>query len=507
MAVFKYPGRCLARLKNIYRAEPGYKDLPFLLLREINKIEDWLVTTRVTYFNEPAVHNETWNWNDDADYSSSNYERDKIYARAVYNFILQIINEKKQHDEALLKLYASHLALLNGDPDTSLQLLSQITNEQQLPANVRSQLAINRFLLHLEKGFDQKTEDEFIRIVTRSKAKSGIYDDELMKDQLVLYTSRKLLKEGLKTKGLMLMSRTNRAIGQLPIGDYRRVHQVIAETATPKEYDEMIAILDKKHKTAFERFVTQGPFGSPGAYYDYSDSLYWDTNTLLDDKASWFIRNHDLVSALAVMQQMPDSFWSERPFSDYIKGNPFYLNVNNAHPVTKADKLSLGKKQVVEAMLRLEKLAAADKQKAPECYFQLANAWYNMTWYGKNWLMVKQWWSTSEPGWNDELKRQPVFYRDYYGCNMAKEYYLKALQSTSDKNLASLCCLMAGICEDHYREYMSLLRDAYDDYEPGPNPYKVRLKRKGMKTDVYDQLTVNECALYFDFIKQYNRRL
>jgi hypothetical protein len=66
---------------------------------------------------------------------------------------------------------------------------------------------------------------------------------------------------------------------------------------------------------------------------------------------------------------------------------------------------------------------------------------------------------------------------------------------------------MAGICEDHYREYMSLLRDAYDDYEPGPNPYKVRLKRKGMKTDVYDQLTVNECALYFDFIKQYNRRL
>jgi hypothetical protein len=509
MQVFNYAGRSLSGIRRIYQAEPGYKDLAFVLLREINKVEDWLVTNKVTGFGTPAVYNENWFSNYEYNEARSvNYRSDKMYAKELYDFVLGVIKDDRQKDAALLKLYAAHLALLNSDMNASAQLLAGIKNEKDLPLNVRSQLAINRFLLHLEKGFDQETEDELMRIISKSPGQLGIYDAEIMKDQLILYTSRKLIKQGHKTKGLMLMSQTSRALGELPIGQYKRVYQELEENATPTVYDEILMTVTKKNKTAFEKLVSN-PFSSPGNYYEYDDSDQWDRDKLLDCKASWYIRNHDLESALAVMKQLPDSFWSKEPQSFFIGGDPFFVNVYKPHGSIANDKLNLNKRQVVEAMIGLGRLAGRDPQKAAECYYQLANAWFNMTWYGKNWLMVKQWWSTNEDFANEELKRRPAFYKDYFGCFTAKEYYLKALKLTKDKNLASLCCYMAGVCEDHFQEYSYRLKSKdgdIDNYEAKPNPYTTWLKRKGFNSAVYEEL-VSECALYADFIRQYNKSL
>ena len=45
------------------------------------------------------------------------------------------------------------------------------------------------------------------------------------------------------------------------------------------------------------------------------------------DASSWYIRNYRLKEALAVLEQIPDSVWLQEPYSDYIRGNAFYLNV------------------------------------------------------------------------------------------------------------------------------------------------------------------------------------
>ena len=67
------------------------------------------------------------------------------------------------------------------------------------------------------------------------------------------------------------------------------------------------------------------------------------------------------------------------------------------------DKRNLNKKQVIEEMIRLEQLTNANPQKAAVCYYQLANAWYNMSWYGKNWMMVRQWWSSNDTFYNKKI--------------------------------------------------------------------------------------------------------
>lgn len=513
MQVFNYPGRSLSLIREIYNAEPDYNDLPFLLLREINKIEDWLVTTKLTKFESPATGPGNWwlNGQSDSEYESNpalNYKRDKEYAKQLYNFLLQLIAEKKQKNISLLQLYTAHLALINNDPAASEQLLSQIKDESQLPPNVKTQLRINRFLLLLEKGFSKQVEDEFMGIVKQSSQKLGIYDAEIMKDQLILYTARKLINKGEKAKGLMLIGQTKRALGELPIDTYRGVYQEMEETATPVVYDQMISILEKKNKTSFEKFITNNTIKDPWSYYSDESEYRLDKNKILDCKASWYIRNYSLEKALNVLQQIPDSFWKKEPYSYYIGGNPFYLNVNDAHRVTKNDKLDLNKKEVVEQMIRLEAMAKASPEKAGMCYFQLANAWYNMTWFGKNWLMVKQWWSINENGHiYPYLNRS--FNEDYYGCKKAREYYLLALKTTKDKELALLCCFIAGKCENNFQRYQFYLKNPSadrTDYSFSGNPYINRLKQKGVTEDKYDNL-VKECALYIDYINKYNKVL
>jgi hypothetical protein len=208
------------------------------------------------------------------------------------------------------------------------------------------------------------------------------------------------------------------------------------------------------------------------------------------------------------MNQLPRGFYQQEPYSDYINGDPFLVNIYNPHN-TDSDKKRLNKKQVVEQMIRLEQVAMNDPRKRAECYFQLANAWYNMTYHGKNWLMVKQWWSAREISGYNPAFRRTNFNDEYYGCQYAKSLYLKALHSTKDKKLAALSYFMVEQCNRHNRFYQSMLRNRRQywwDYSDQVKPDYGKAKSKGVDIGYYKSL-VNECELYQSFIRQYNRNL
>ncbi|HEY6900636.1 MAG TPA: hypothetical protein VI233_08340 [Puia sp.] len=507
MAVFNYPGRALSAIQKIYAAEPGYREIPFLLLREINKIEDWLVTSKVTGF-QPAVYNATYFWQEDgeasANYNQSNWLADRAYASRCGQFIQRLIEDKKSTQPALLHLYSAHLSMLTGDYKTAGEQLQAAGAYKHLPRNLRSQIAINRFLLQLEnQPVDASLEKNFLSLIREPAEQLGIYDADIMKDQLVLYTARKMIKKGNKAKGLMLLSRTRRTLGTLPIPSYKDVYQEISEAAAPADFDSMIAILDRTDKTPFEKFITTGIFRSPKEYYDWSDSLVWDRNRLQDMKASWYLRNNDLDAAVQVLHKIPDSFWRREPYKDYIGGNPFFLNIYKAGHYYGKRNVSYNKRTIVEKMLELRSIAATTPSKRAECYFQLANAWYNMSYYGNNWLMVKRWWSVDELG-DDVPTERSGFNDNYYGCGRAKEFYLQAMRETHDKKLAALCCFMAGQCEENRRDYIRLTRPpnkrGAEVYFA--NPYLAELKDK----HYYEEL-VDECAVYNDYIRTFDRAL
>lgn len=509
MKVLNYPGRALSMIEAIYAEEPGYTEIPFVLLREINKIEDWLLTNRLTSF--PSA---TGNSGDDRVFTDDwahdmviNRQADQAYAKKLNRFLLRLVNEKKVMQPWLIRLYASHLAMITGDQITAGVQLEAAAKSKNLPLNVRTQIAINRFLLQLETALqiDVSIENNLVRLLRQPAKQSGIYDAGIMKDQLILYTARKMISKGSRAKGLMLLSKTNRAWADLPIGKYKNVYQEITEIATPADYDSIIAILGHHLKTPFEKFVTEGSFGSPDKYYGWYDEkgLTWNKNRLLDGKASWYIRNNNLQAALQTLQQIPASFWEKEPYKEYTGGNPFFLSVYETGRYYGKRVINYNKRTIIERMLQLQSIAARIPSKKAECHYQLANAWYNMTWYGNNWLMVKPWRSMHELYYN--VKRNS-FNDFYYGCNRARELYIQAMKETSDKKLAILCCFMAEQCDSRQKDYMLAVYKQSPGTGDRKNPYLRDLKQKGISEDSYLEF-VNECALYQDYTRTFDKAL
>ncbi len=507
MKVFNDPGKSLNAIEQLYAREPAYKELPFLLLREINKVEDWLVTTQVTDFETPAVYGTDFWENKYSEQAAANYRNDKAYAKELYAFLQRTIVENKNKPKILLHLYAAHLALLNKDYEASSHHLERAAAQKVTSVKERTQLAVSRFLLQLEKGFDKGAEAAFMRIMLTPNEKLGVYDAGILKNQLVLYTARKMMQKGDRGKGLLLLSKTNRALGELPIGAYKGLYQEMEERADEGDYNVMLNIFDKKAKTTFERFVCAKKIHTPldnYEWYEDSTAAALSRNKLLDCKVSWYLRQHRLKEAYATAQKLPAGFYEQSPYTDYIGGDPFFLNVHSAHDISRQDKQSLNKKEVIEEMLRVERLAKKNKSKEAECYFRLANAWYNMTWYGKNWLMVKQWWSINEPGDAYGYVRQTPFNDDYYGCQQAQACYEKAMQTTGDKKLKALCFFMWEECGRNYDYYIKRVKRMKDaDYRYGAN--YIRAKRKGIDEGYYKAI-VEECETYQSFIGQYNKR-
>jgi hypothetical protein len=522
MKVFNFPGRTLADIQNIYKSEPGYREIPFLFLREINKTEDWLETGQVTGF-KPAVHDATygWQWGETyRRYNQANFQADRAYASQLNDFLLRVANDGRAAQPALLYLFSAHLSMLLGDNVNAGKRLQAAGAFAGLPRNVKSQIAINRFLLSLDirKELDDSLQAKLLELLREPAVRLGMYDADIMKDQLILYTARKMIRWGDKARGLMLLSRTRRALGELPISEYKDVYQEIAETAEPSDYDKMIKILDRGQKTAFERFVTTGRFGSPMEYYSYYDlsdyKLMWDRNRLLDGKASWYLRKNNLEAAAQTLRRIPDSFWRHHPFKEFTGGNPFYLDINKTGHYRGKTEVDYNKRTIVEKMLVLKALAQNDPASRAESHFQLANAWYNMTYRGNNWLMVKSWWSVNELDKDYPAIERTAFNDFYYGCDRAKELYLLAMHETHDQKLATLCCFMAGLCNDHRKYYLSLVANPMLQSRMLPggnlvhskNPYLAYLRDKGIDERNYKEL-VKECAIYIDYIRTFDKAL
>ena len=97
------PGRSLTALSAIYALDPNDKDLAFLFSREINKIEHWLYTNRLTNAALDAYDYNT------GTYIKQNLEDDKKYTNELISLAEKINYEAKVKDKAFWNLALGHL--------------------------------------------------------------------------------------------------------------------------------------------------------------------------------------------------------------------------------------------------------------------------------------------------------------------------------------------------------------------------------------------------------------
>jgi hypothetical protein len=499
MRDLQHPGRALEDLERIAAWDPGNRHLPLLLTREVNKLEDRLLTTTLTEF-DAAIRK--WSGNEDGLTREQVLQLDLEYLHQVQEFITRISAQFDPEKRAYLGLLLGHLSFVSGDFETATRTLAEPDRSSYSPANVRAQARLVRILCGTmtSRKLTDPTRNEVLALVELMNTEPQLAAQRsTVFGQLHLYLGKKLIERGERAEGVFLLARTERMFGTLmPVWYIKNARHVAFEQATPADYDRMITLLDKAGKTPFERYLTATD--ERPADWERTEDHFKGTELtrekLLDYKGMWYLRENRLEEAVTTYRQIPDEFWNGYPYALFADDDPFQLNIHDAHNYGKTDNVRYTKRTIVERMLVLHREADRNPKKRALNHYLLGNAYYNMSWHGKYWIMSRIAWSIHDLGGWREVEYGAPDDDVYFGCARAREHYVKAMD-TKDPVLKALAVRNAARCAWNWQTYKD---GSEPDWSTWENPYKKHLRDR-KRQDAYDDVV--ECRGYADYVARY----
>ncbi|MBL7981171.1 MAG: hypothetical protein JNL52_05110 [Flavobacteriales bacterium] len=496
MRDLQHPGRALEDLERIAAWDPGNRHLPLLLTREVNKLEDWLLTPTLTEY-DAAIRQ--WQEREEGLAREDVLRADLLYLRQVQAFIARITPEFGYREGALLTLLNGHLSFVAGDLSDCYANMVKVEKDPNAAGVVRAQARLDRILCGtlMNKALSNGTREDILALVRLLNTEPDLeqHRSELL-GQLHLYLGMKLIERGEAAEGLFLLARSERHFGNTMVWNGKNARHVAFERATPEVYDRMIALLDKPDKTSFERYLTATDERPDG--WERTEDHFRETELtrekLLDYKATWFLNRDRLEEAAAAFAQIPDDFWNGYPYSMFAEDDPFVVNVEDAHNYGKSDVNRYNKRTIVERMIALRKEAELNPKRRAVNNYLLGNAYFSMTWHGKYWIMSRIAWSMWEDGdWNEPTQEKRFDDADYFGCQRAKRHYEQAFRTAKDPVLKAMACRMLVECDRNWRSFSG---QPDTDESPWVDLLKDKKSREAYRA-------IEECVSYSVFVQRF----
>lgn len=470
----------LENIKSFEKVSDNQNQLDFLVLREINKMEDWILTQYYSLF-EPSL---TFNWYGEAKLDSMNVriKKDQQYALKFVKW-METIDSKSESWNTL----KNYVYFLSGE---SSSILNSISNEMPKLKN-DDILQFNKYLWAIVKVKSSPN-------LTDKKLQEIMLDKNHYSNQFLFALARELEYKGNTLDAAYLLShvnemndwvvswKSNKLVTNLWSDYFYEWFFYLDAQYTELELEEIIKDLKSPINTEFDKWKKEKISAEISRVYDLLGTKY--------------LRKNDLNKALSNYELVNDSLWGseDAPYSFYLKANPFYTNMYNEHQPVAEDTISYTKPDMIRKLLSLlnqSKIANGDKKASYE--FQIANCYLNMTQYGNSWLMKRYYWTSNatNTGLIDD--------EDYFQCKTAKSYYLKAYLSAKDEHIKALAIRMAGRCEkyrliDIHKEDYSYLEE--EELFESNSYYK---KLKDEFPDHYEPLISNceSFGEYYGYLK------
>ncbi|QES90133.1 hypothetical protein [Rhizosphaericola mali] len=412
--IINNPERILNKIKEIYSLDRNNKYLPFLLSREIDKIETWIWSPKYLGFNTKA-DNDYYASDEKRTidyYAKLNYWKDRKYLDSVRSFLYEI-NTPNYSFHNFLNLSIAHLENVRGNYSTAMKLINQTPHfpnnkifeqqriveeiisyansenlnssdcQQWLMFKIRELEAINpRFLINNIPSYhnyyypDEITEEQ---------------DDDL--SELLLMLSRRFQSIGNTMLAGLLYNKASLTTDMnsfLSYSDYDDKNQSDSAVnydqiayfdtyGTPATMDSLLSFKSKVNKSPFEKYISTALA---------QQDLYKDL------KGTMFIRQMKYHAALDVFESMHQDYWAKNyEYDTYLPEHGLeYLGTITPWDSTKNvyfDKVSktLLTKELC-SLLDAEKVEN-DLDKKAGLLQRIANYQYNITDYGAGWMMLQ----------------------------------------------------------------------------------------------------------------------
>ena len=464
------PGRTIENLQKVLDYTPANPDLDVLLVREVNKVEDWVLTPRITGSspaNDVEIRDDVPQVSDATlDYKIleiANLKSDEAYTAKVFTWVKTTASSPKLHNPALWHTAAAHLALILGNYEEAKTALALAEKAKGKTPAIDKQIHLTGIMARL--NFDITGE---------------MSHDELYKDLVWMRKQRDESKQG-NDDGYNQNTDYNRWIAALATraDEQKNIPLAALFYAESQNYvskgwdsgtnnDGFIYYLDRNgtsdHVEAVISMITAQQ--KDNLIKLLTDSLAKRVNRLTDVLGTKYLREDKLEKAVAAYESIPKEWFKEKKcgyqiYDKYLHEDPFWVGVQDEK------KLRYSRKGYVLRLMGLKEEVKDPTKNQAWAQYQVANAYYNISYHGNAWARSRYWWSVY-PSIHNGIAHEDQEDRDYYTAKRAKTAYQAAAELAKDKAFKALCLRMVATCQLHELSYNDIVRAYnYDEDKKG----------------------------------------
>ncbi len=458
-------------LKKIYENSNNSRILDFLLLREINKIEDRIYTPYYTNYL-PSIPPQYINGSDYKSFDKETTEtlrlgseKERLYAKQVLNFI-NTIDFSKIKDVSLWKAAKIQLLFMTRDYAECLRNITEFEKKYS-KEKVLSQIEKIKALCFISNQPVGKAtiKDEVKPIILKY----------LNDEHFIFSLGRELEFRNNITDGLALISCTN-SNRSYDYFNYSIEWQGnrLANAGLLKYFIEYFDYLDFVYDANNLQIIVNkisnninDPF-----YKTIYRNLINDKNYLKDLLGTKYIRENRLAEAEKSYKSIDQKYWDEnynswersRLDENYLfDENPFYDLKYTLSFIPHEEKYIVNKLSVIQHLNKYIEIANNPNTKDRDYYyFIIGNCYLNMTTIGNSWMMRR----FSSIYYDYESKDESyIDEREYLRGGIAQKYYHLAYENAKTDQFKALCLKMVDYVKNNCMDSKSnLLKTSYPKY-------------------------------------------
>lgn len=472
--------KTLPYLQKMVELNPRSEGLSFLLLREINKIEDFVLTPYYTLF-EPAVMYSPWS--EEAELSSAarilkRAERDREYAAEVLRFV-NSVNLDEVQDPFFWQSCKAYLQFMTRDYKACLKLTDQ------LKSKCHDSKLINQ--LNIMQALALTAGQQRSNAIIPKSVQATLLGNQ--RDAQFIYAIGKELEYlGNTTDAALLYARLTKLMYE-ESDDYedRFVYWKSVRT-TGNSYQDVFTEYFDYVDVVYSPFQTLSLIRDVVQHSGEMDSfsvfkyevIGKEVARLYDLLGTKYIRQNKLDSAVLAFEKAGYRYWNRAytSWEDHMNvfdQNPFFFLKYTPAFIPYADTIRLNKLTVTRQLIGLlERAEDKNESNRDYYYFLVANAYYNMGKEGNIWMMRRF------SGWSGYALSSFEDEAEFRQSNLARQYYLKAMQNARSDKFRALCLRMITRCEKHKLEYRYMETAGYVNYDSllATNSCYVELQKK-----------------------------
>lgn len=506
MACLRNPGKALPKLKEIFNYKPSDHYFGALVMREINKVEDWIFTPMLTEYGPSVQIGEEW-YTDFEQTKKINAKIDKAYSKELKRFLIDCHKKTKAGDlKDLLSVAIAHLCFINDENETGKLFLSAV--RKNAPVSILRQKNIQLALITIKsedinaETTKEKLVNNLIQLEKNAKLDYDVYKS--------LYSLTRILSKEYQQQnriaisGLLFLKSEqykssyetkNEDWGyddyQYFFEDYYWPLAYFDRYAKTTDIDELMLMVTSKMPTPFERYIREKHFSN--------------INALKDLKATIAFRDDNLELTEKTLAEIPKNYWNTHyEFKDYLNEDPFLPKVLS-YAYKRNYNYEFNKLTFIKEIRSL--LAEADTNDAKKGgnYIKVGHAYFNCSYWGNSWMMTNYGKGTDEDYSfsNDYLfggmfeKRTKMQQKNYYKCALAKKYYKSALKYAINNEEKAMASLMIYCCNEAAYDF-DVNQLPYETKAPNFIPEKetFALYRKYSQTSVFRKYQCPELEYY-----------